>query len=70
MILMRACLAVFAFIVACAVAQADRPNILVVLADDMGYGDLGCMGSEKLITPHLDALAAAGVNCSQGYLNI
>ncbi len=66
--MVRACLAVFAFVTACAAAQADRPNILVVLADDMGYGDLGCMGSEKLITPHLDALASAGVNCRQGYV--
>ena len=41
---------------------------MIVLADDMGYGDMGCMGSEKLITPQLDALAASGVLCSQGYV--
>lgn len=52
----------------CQVTLAQRPNLLIVLADDMGFGDLNCMGSDKLITPHLDALAASGVNCSQGYV--
>lgn len=50
-------------------AQPDaRPNIVVILADDMGYGDLGCMGSESLETPHLDRLAASGVLCTQAYV--
>ncbi|MDA8696854.1 sulfatase-like hydrolase/transferase [Rhodopirellula sp.] len=44
------------------------PNILLILADDMGYGDLGCMGSEHLQTPHLDQLAASGVLCKQAYV--
>ena len=38
---------------------AQRPNILVLLADDLGYSDLGFLGSE-IRTPHLDALAASG----------
>jgi len=46
----------------------SRPNVLIVLADDMGYGDLGCMGSEFLKTPHLDSLAASGVLCEQAYV--
>jgi len=37
-----------------------RPNILVIFADDMGYGDLGCFGSKTIRTPHLDRLAAQG----------
>ncbi len=49
-------------------ASAASPNILIILADDMGYGDMGCMGSERLVTPHLDALAASGVLCSQAYV--
>lgn len=48
--------------------DAPRPNILIILADDMGYGDMGCTGSAKLKTPNLDALAASGVMCSQGYV--
>jgi arylsulfatase B len=46
----------------------DAPNIVVILADDMGYGDLGCMGSETLLTPHLDRLADSGVLCTQAYV--
>jgi len=38
-----------------------QPNIIVILADDLGYGDLSCYGSERNKTPHLDALAAGGV---------
>ena len=45
-----------------------KPNLLIVLADDMGYGDLGLTGSKTLKTPHLDSLAASGVFCSQAYV--
>lgn len=48
---------------------ADRPNIVFILADDMGYGDLGCYGHPRARTPHLDALAAAGVRFTQHYAN-
>lgn len=46
----------------------QKPNILIILADDMGYGDLGCMGSKLLATPHLDELAESGVLCTQAYV--
>ena len=46
----------------------EQPNILLILADDMGYGDLGCMGSKHLQTPHLDRLAQSGVLCTQAYV--
>ncbi|MCH1493733.1 MAG: sulfatase-like hydrolase/transferase, partial [Rubripirellula sp.] len=49
-------------------STTERPNILLILADDMGYGDLGCMGSQYLRTPHLDQLAASGVLCTQAYV--
>ena len=46
----------------------QRPNILMILADDMGYGDLGCMGSEVIKTPHIDALAEKGILFTQAYV--
>lgn len=50
------------------VHAADKPNILIILADDMGYGDLGCMGSQLLATPEIDALAQSGVLCTEAYV--
>src|SRR5207237_3999482 len=44
----------------------DRPNILILLADDMGYSDLGCFGSE-IATPNLDRLAAGGLRFTHFY---
>lgn len=52
----------------CDAAAASQPNLLIILADDMGYGDLECMGSQHLSTPNLDALASSGVLCSQAYV--
>lgn len=46
----------------------QRPNILIILADDMGYGDLGCMGSQQIRTPAIDEMRAAGVLCTQAYV--
>lgn len=51
------------------VQSADRlPNILVLLADDLGYGELGCQGNQQIPTPHIDSLAAHGVRFTQGYV--
>lgn len=47
-------------------APDSRPNILLILADDMGYGDVGCFGSE-IATPNLDRLAAGGIRFSDFY---
>lgn len=49
-----------------AVAQ-DRPNIILILADDLGYGDLGCYGQQHVKTPHIDRLAADGMRFTQFY---
>jgi len=46
-----------------------KPNIMVILADDMGYGDLGCYGHPVARTPHIDRLAAQGVRFTQHYAN-
>ena len=48
---------------------ARRPNIVVLLADDLGYADVGFQGCREIPTPHLDALAAAGVRCTSGYVS-
>ena len=61
-------LLILACLVLPALAAAAPPNIVVILADDMGYGDLGCMGSKHLRTPNIDALAASGVLCTRGYV--
>ncbi|MEO7599581.1 MAG: arylsulfatase, partial [Opitutus sp.] len=46
---------------------AAPPNIVLIVADDLGYGDLGCYGATRLKTPNLDRLAAAGVRFTRGY---
>lgn len=52
----------------CALAPASRPpNVIVVLADDLGYGDLSCYGGYKYKTPHLDNMAAEGVRFTSFY---
>lgn len=46
---------------------ADKPNVVIILADDVGYGDLGCYGSTKVKTPNLDRLAAAGMRFTDAH---
>ena len=48
-------------------ADAQRPNIVVIYADDLGYGDLGCYGSPVIRTPHLDRMAAEGLRFTDFY---
>ncbi|MEX2581072.1 MAG: sulfatase-like hydrolase/transferase [Verrucomicrobiales bacterium] len=51
------------------VAHAAPPNLLFILADDLGYGDLGCYGAPDIDTPHLDRLASEGVRFTDCYAN-
>src|SRR3990170_4275665 len=46
---------------------ARRPNIVLLLADDLGYGDLGCYGQRQIQTPRIDRLAAEGIRFTQFY---
>lgn len=46
-----------------------RPNVVVFLADDMGWGDIGCFGSQDIVTPNIDRLAAEGVKLTGCYAN-
>jgi arylsulfatase A-like enzyme len=50
-------------------AQDDQPNFVIILADDLGYADLGIYGSEKIKTPNIDAMAAEGVRFTGWYSN-
>ncbi len=47
--------------------EQRKPNIIFILADDLGYGDLGCYGQELIETPNIDALASAGMKFTQHY---
>lgn len=64
-----AILIVLCLVAAAAFGQADRPNIVLLVADDLGWRDLSCYGSEIHETPHVDALAARGVRFTDAYAN-
>lgn len=49
--------------------RAVRPNIVFIMADDLGYADVGCNGARDIRTPHIDRIAADGVRFTQGYSN-
>ena len=49
------------------VAADTQPNVIVIMADDLGYGDVSCYGATELSTPHIDRLAAEGMRFTSGY---
>jgi arylsulfatase A-like enzyme len=65
--LSRLTVASFLAVSACAVAQADRPNFIIILADDQGYQDLGCFGSPDIKTPRIDQMAKEGMRFTNFY---
>lgn len=48
-------------------SERDKPNIIFIMADDLGYGDLGCYGQQKIETPNIDKLASEGIHFTQAY---
>lgn len=48
-------------------AEAQRPNIIFLMADDLGYGDVGCYGQTQISTPHIDRMASEGVRFTDFY---
>src|SRR5262245_66491583 len=50
-------------------AAERKPNVIVILADDLGYSDLRCQGGKDVPTPNIDSLAKNGVRCTQGYVS-
>ena len=70
-LLITVAFAVLAFLPHFTASAADGtrpPNVVLILADDLGYGDLSFQGGTDIRTPHLDALAASGVRCTSGYV--
>ena len=47
--------------IGCVAQGQDKPNIILFMADDLGYGEVGCYGQSKIRTPHIDQLAADGM---------
>lgn len=50
-----------------ALSQNSKPNIIFIMCDDMGYGDLACYGQKLIRTPHLDNMAREGMRFTQAY---
>ena len=50
-------------------AQGRRPNIVLIVADDMGYADVGFHGSRDIPTPNVDALASSGIRFTDAYVS-
>jgi len=50
-------------------SETRKPNIVIFLADDLGYADLGCQGCKDIPTPNIDSLAKNGIRCTNGYAN-
>jgi arylsulfatase A-like enzyme len=60
-------LALFAVLSCASIDRSDSPNIIYILADDLGYGELGCYGQELIETPNIDKLAESGMRFTQHY---
>src|SRR5437868_3994838 len=50
-------------------AAEKRPNVLIIVGDDMGYADIGVHGCKDIPTPHIDSIAKNGIRCTSGYVS-
>ncbi|SHF67639.1 N-acetylgalactosamine-6-sulfatase [Mariniphaga anaerophila] len=66
---MKYCALIFFFLFIVRIQAQDQPNVVLILADDLGYGDVGCYGSRDIKTPNIDRLATEGVRFSNFYSN-
>ena len=57
------------FVAIPSVVQAEsRPNVVLIVVDDLGFGELGCQGNSEIPTPHIDSIASQGVRFTQDYV--
>ena len=57
----------FLLLLGCDIKKPEPPNIILILADDLGYRELGCYGQEIILTPNIDRLAGEGIRFTQFY---
>lgn len=50
-------------------AEPKKPNVLLIVADDLGWGELGCQGNSEIPTPHIDSIAKNGIRFTSGYVS-
>ena len=62
-------LSFFSLIIVISLWSEDRPNIIILLADDLGWADLGYQGSNDIRSPHIDKLANNGVRFTDGHVS-
>ncbi|MDG2166676.1 MAG: sulfatase-like hydrolase/transferase, partial [Opitutales bacterium] len=65
--LLRHTLLLLAFLAAGPFLSAEKPNVIVIMADDLGYGDISAYGATRVKTPHIDQLAEEGIQFTSGY---
>lgn len=61
LIMQKSLLSLFTLLPLCGVAQTEKPNVILLVADDLGYGDLSCYGATRVQTPAVDSLATSGI---------
>lgn len=66
-----ACITILSILPGICLGEASEhgvPNIVIIFVDDLGYADLGCQGSDEVVTPHIDSISAHGLRCTDAYV--